>query len=78
MFFIAMFFLISQMTYSRYYYSNFAFGYLLVATAVVQFGIAKLTVTRFMNRRLDLLMDSVNEINKETALRSYRDRKETV
>ena len=65
LFFIAMFFLISQMTYSRYYYSNFAFGYLLVATAVVQFGIAKLTVTRFMNRRLDLLMDSVNEINKE-------------
>lgn len=65
LFFIAMFFLISQMTYSRYYYSNFAFGYLLVATAVLQFGIAKLTVTRFMNRRLDLLMDSVNEINKE-------------
>ena len=28
LFFIAMFFLISQMTYSRYYYSNFAFGYL--------------------------------------------------
>ena len=65
LFFIAMFFLISQMTYCRYYYRNFAFGYLLVATAVVQFGIAKLTVTRFMNRRLDLLMDSVNEINKE-------------
>ena len=64
LFFIAMFFLISQMTYIRYY-SNFAFGYLLVATAVLQFGIAKLTVTRFMNRRLDLLMDSVNEINKE-------------
>ena len=61
----ALLFLISQMSYYRYYYSNFAFGYLMVATVALQFTIAKRVISRFMDRRLDLLMDKVDEINKD-------------
>ena len=48
-----------------YYYPNFAVGYLMVATVAVQFGVAEFWMIRFMKERLDMLMDCVNEINKE-------------
>lgn len=48
-----------------WYYSNFATGYLAFATTIIQFTVSEMILIKFMRRRLDLLMECVNEVNKE-------------
>lgn len=48
-----------------YYYYNFAMSYYLGATVILYFGLCQLCVRRFMADRLSLMMEKVNEINRE-------------
>ena len=62
--FASMWFLNLQMN-GGWYYSNFAPGYLALVTTMIQFTVVEMVLIKFMRSRLDLLMECVNEINKE-------------
>ncbi len=62
--FASMWFLNLQMN-GGWYYSNFATGYLALVTTMIQFTVVEMVLIKFMRSRLDLLMECVNEINKE-------------
>ena len=59
-----MWFLNLQMN-GGWYYSNFATGYLALVTTMIQFTVVEMVLIKFMRSRLDLLMECVNEVNKE-------------
>lgn len=61
---IAVFNLNSQIK-GGYFSPNFAPDYMLVATVAVQLAVTEFWMIKFMRGRLDILMDCVNEINKE-------------
>lgn len=50
---------------NRYYFYNYAFFYLLIATVLLQYGVSQLKVIRFMKGRLSLLMERMAEINRK-------------
>lgn len=52
--------------FSLYGYTNYASGYLMVATVLVQYGICQIVTIRFMRRKLDLLMEQMKEINRQS------------
>ncbi len=62
--FASMWFLNLQMN-GGWYYSNFATGYLALVTTMIQFTVVEMVLIKFMRSRLDLLMECVNEVNKE-------------
>ncbi|MCM1157710.1 MAG: HAMP domain-containing histidine kinase [Bacteroidales bacterium] len=55
-----------------YYYGhlNYASGYVMVATVMVQYGICQVVVIRFMLGKLGLLMEHMEEINRENLARA--------
>ena len=71
----------------NYYYGywgwarNYAPGYLMIATLVLQWTVARQMLGHFMQGRLDLLMDRMGEINQESlrhALEVERSSKEQI
>lgn len=59
----------SYMKYESYYlyaYSNYASGYIMLATVMVQYGICQVVVIRFMKEKLNLLMERMSEINRQS------------
>lgn len=64
MVFVLMYFFIqSRYPYWEYYYYNLAFSYLMVATVLLLFGLTEYCVLHFMHGRLQLLMESLKEVN---------------
>lgn len=64
MVFVLMYFFIEHRNpYWGYYYYNLAFSYLMAATVLLLFGLTEYTVLNFMYGRLQLLMESVKEVN---------------
>lgn len=66
---ILAFWYFSYMTYAIYniaYYSNYASGYLMIITVLVQYGVCQAVVIRFMKGRLDQLMEHMTEINQNS------------
>lgn len=53
-------------SFSLYGYTNYASGYLMVATVLVQYGICQIVIIRFMREKLDLLMEQMKEINRQS------------
>lgn len=59
----------SYMKYESYYlyaYSNYASGYIMLATVMVQYGICQVVVIRFMKEKLNLLMERMSKINRQS------------
>lgn len=59
----------SYMKYAAFYlygYTNYASGYLMLATVLVQYGICQTVITRFMREKLNLLMERMKEINRRS------------
>ena len=48
-----------------YYLPNYSMGYLLMFTVIIQFIVSEACVIKFMNRKLNLLMECMAEINKK-------------
>lgn len=66
LFLLALVFFNIQMRSAWYgWYYNYAMGYLLLATVILQFALTELCVDRFMKRRLDDMMKKVSEINRK-------------
>ncbi|MDE6626177.1 MAG: HAMP domain-containing histidine kinase [Lachnospiraceae bacterium] len=59
----------SYLTYSAqqwaYSYSNYASGYVLIITVIIQYGICQFVVVSFMGKKLNLLMERMAEINRQ-------------
>ncbi len=49
-----------------YLYSNYASGYIMLGTVMVQYGICEVVVIQFMKEKLNLLMERMSEINKQS------------
>lgn len=59
----------SYMKYAGYYYyryTNYASGYLMLATVLIQYGICQTVIIRFMREKLNLLMEQMTEINRKS------------
>lgn len=59
----------SYITYTvnyYYHYSNFASGYIMLGTVMIQYGICQTVVIQFMKEKLNLLMERMSEINKQS------------
>lgn len=46
------------------WYYNYASGYLVIITVMIQFVICQMVLSRFMNRKLEMLMERMAEINR--------------
>ena len=55
--------LINWHNYGNYYW-NYAAGYMMAFTIVVQYILAQIVLNRFKNRKLDLLMEQMEEVNR--------------
>ena len=51
-----------------YYYMNLATSYYMIATVVVIYMVCQACVSRFMQQRLDMMMEKVTDINKARLL----------
>ena len=57
----------TYMKYSTYWsLSNYASGYILFGTVLIQYGVCQMTVIRFMMGKLHMLMERMSEINRES------------
>lgn len=54
-------------SYSSYWaLSNYASGYIMFGTVLIQYGVCQMAVIRFMMGRLNMLMERMSEINRES------------
>lgn len=57
----------TYMKYSSYWtLNNYASGYIMFGTVLIQYGVCQMTVIRFMKGRLHMLMERMSEINRES------------
>ncbi len=49
-----------------YLYSNYASGYIMLGTVMIQYGICEVVIIQFMKEKLNLLMERMSEINKQS------------
>ena len=61
--YIYLYTLISWHNYGNYYW-NYAAGYMMAFTIVVQYILAQIVLNRFKNRKMDLLMEQMEEVNR--------------
>lgn len=61
---IAYIFFMNQ-TRGYYFYFNFATGYYLIFNVLLLYGVCQLCINRFMQRKLDEMMQKVHEINRD-------------
>lgn len=64
---IAILFFIFQLggRYYYYYYYNYALSYFFIVSVFIQYLIAQRCVNRFMEKKMDLLMERMTEISRE-------------
>ena len=61
--YIYLYTLINWHNYGNYYW-NYAAGYMMAFTIVVQYILAQIVLNRFKNRKMDLLMEQMEEVNR--------------
>lgn len=61
--YIYLYSLINWHNYGNYYW-NYAVGYMMAFTVVVQYIIVQIVLNRFKNQKLDLLMEQMEELNR--------------
>lgn len=62
------FFSVKNGYFSRYFYShyNYAMGYLMIGTVLLQYVVCQACVINFMKQRINLLMEHMTEINRKS------------
>ncbi len=55
----------AMLTGYRYFYSNFAMGYMLIATVIIQFAMCQFLCIRFYHGRLQEVVDKASQVSRQ-------------